>query len=116
MARLFANENLPEAVVLELRRLGHDVLTMRESGHAGQSVPDTDVLQFATGERRAVVTLNRRHFVRLHEGWPGHAGVIVCTFDLDFAALAQRIHQAIADGPPLAGQLLRVNRPDDRKH
>ena len=29
-------------------------------------MPDNDVLEFATGERRAVVTLNRRHFVRLH--------------------------------------------------
>ena len=32
MARFYANENLPEPVVFELRRLGHDVLTMRESG------------------------------------------------------------------------------------
>jgi hypothetical protein len=111
MARLFANENLPEPVVLELRRLGHDVLTMRESGHAGRAVPDSDVLDFATGEHRAVVTLNRRHFVRLHQDRPGHAGIIVCTFDLDFAALAQRIHQAIADSSTLAGQLVRVNRP-----
>jgi hypothetical protein len=36
---------------------------------------------------------------------------VVCTFDLDFAALAQRIHQAIADSSTLAGQLVRVNRP-----
>jgi hypothetical protein len=111
MARLFANENLPGPVVLELRRLGHDVLTMRESGHAGQAVPDPAVLEFATGERRAVVTLNRRHFVRLHQERPGHGGIIVCTFDLDFAALAQRIHQAIEDGSTLAGQLVRANRP-----
>jgi hypothetical protein len=94
MARLFANENLPEPVVIELRRVGHDVLTMRDSGHAGRAVPDSDVLEFATGERRAVVTLNRRHFVRLHHDRPGHAGIIVCTFALDFAALAQRIHQS----------------------
>jgi 5-methylcytosine-specific restriction endonuclease McrA len=43
---------------------------MRESGHAGQAVPDPAVLEFATGERRAVVTLNRRHFVRLHQERP----------------------------------------------
>jgi hypothetical protein len=34
----------------------------------------------------------------------------VCTFDIDFAALARRIHQAIADSPTLSGQLVRVNR------
>jgi hypothetical protein len=33
MARLYANENLLEPVVSELRRLGHDVKTMRESGN-----------------------------------------------------------------------------------
>jgi hypothetical protein len=41
MARLFANENLPQPVVLELRRLGHEVLTNAgqracRSGRAGQ--------------------------------------------------------------------------------
>jgi hypothetical protein len=84
---------------------------MRDSGHAGQAVPDTDVLEFATGEHRAVVTLNRRHFVRLHQDRPGHAGIIVCTFDMDFAGLAQRIHHTIADSSTPSGQLLRVNRP-----
>lgn len=66
MARFDANENLPEPVVAELRRLGHDVVTMRETGHAGRAVPDTQVLELATTHGRAVVTLNRRHFVRLH--------------------------------------------------
>lgn len=59
MARLFANENLPEPVVRKLRRLGPETMTMRESGHAGRAVPDAEVLDFATAQRRAVVTLNR---------------------------------------------------------
>lgn len=36
MARLYANENFPLPVVTELRRLGHDVLTVRESGKAAR--------------------------------------------------------------------------------
>ena len=111
MARLYANENLPEPVVVELRRLGHDVVTMRESGHAGRAVPDAEVLTFATTARRAVVTLNRRHFVRLHSETPAHGGIIVCTFDRDFVALAQRIHEATLAEPELAARLVRVNRP-----
>jgi predicted nuclease of predicted toxin-antitoxin system len=111
MAQLFANENLPEPVVAELRRLGHDARTMRDAGQAGRGVPDREVLDLATAQNRAVVTLNRRHFVRLHDERPGHAGIIVCTFDLDFAGLARRIDEAIRSAPDLRGRLIRVNRP-----
>ena len=94
-----------------LRGLGHDVLTTAESGRAGQAIPDADVLGFAVAEGRIVITLNRRHFIRLHHTTPTHAGIIVCTFDPDFAALAQRIHGALEAHPHMAGQLVRVNRP-----
>jgi hypothetical protein len=40
MARLYADENFPRQVVLELRNLGHDVLTIQEAGEAGLSLPD----------------------------------------------------------------------------
>jgi hypothetical protein len=68
------------------------------------------VLAWATREQRAVLTLNRLHFIRLHRQQPDHAGIIVCTFDPDFDGQARRIHQAISAQPSLAGQLLRVNR------
>ena len=111
MARFYANENVPEPVVAELRRLGHDVVTMRETGHAGRAGPDSQVLELATTTGRAVVTFNRRHFARLHLERPTHAGIVVCTFDPDFAALARRIHDAAQSMPELTGQLVRVNRP-----
>ena len=111
MASLYANENLPLPVVEELRRLGHDVLTTSEAGSAGQAMPDESVLLFACAQGRALVTPNRRHFVRLHRERPQHQGTIVCAFDSDFAAPAQRIHGAIAQQPLLVGQLLRINRP-----
>lgn len=112
MAHFLANENLPEPVVLELRRLGHETVTMRERGLAGRAIPDREVLDIATGDGRAVVTLNRRHFVRLHGERPDHAGIVVCTFDADFAALARRIHDAITTTSDLRGKLVRINRPD----
>jgi hypothetical protein len=111
MARLYANENFPLPVVEELRRLGHDVLTIHETGKAGQSVPDEEVLAFACADNRAVLTLNRKHFVRLHSTHPEHAGIIVCTFDPDFVGQAGRIHAAIESQAELSGQLIRVNRP-----
>lgn len=66
MARLYANENFPLPVVAELRRLGHDVLTVRESGKANRAVPDGEVSEFARAEKRVVLTLNRKHFIALH--------------------------------------------------
>jgi hypothetical protein len=111
MARCYANENFPLPTVEALRHLGHDVLTTAESGRAGQAIPDADVLAFAVAEQRIVVTLNRRHFIRLHHTTPAHAGIVVCTFDPDFTALAHRIHTALEAQPQMAGQLVRVNRP-----
>ncbi|MBW2078656.1 MAG: DUF5615 family PIN-like protein [Deltaproteobacteria bacterium] len=111
MAHLYSNENFPLPVVDELRRLGHDVLTIQETGNARQSLPDEAILDFASAEGRAVLTLNRKHFIQLHNSKPNHAGIIVCTFDPDFMNQACRIDTAIKAQPDLSGQLIRVNRP-----
>jgi predicted nuclease of predicted toxin-antitoxin system len=111
MARLYANENFPLPTVEELRRLGHDTLTSREAGKSGQAIPDEDVLRFAVSENRVLLTLNRKHFVHLHMASPDHAGIVVCTFDVDFSALAHRVHAAINSLSNLSGQLIRINRP-----
>jgi len=108
---LYANENFPLPVVEELRRLGHDVLTLQETGKAGQALPDETVLELAAQDDRALLTLNRKHFVRLHAHRPDHAGIIACTVDPDFAGQARRIDQAIKAVGQLRGRLLRVNRP-----
>jgi len=111
MARLYANENFPLDAVDALRARGHDVLTTAESGRGGRGVPDEEVLAFATDVDRAVVTLNRRDFIRLHATGVQHGGIVVCTVDSDFVRLAARIHDALSEVPDLHGQLLRVHRP-----
>lgn len=112
MARLYGDENFPLPVVLALRELGHDVLTIQDNGQGGDAVPDAEVLAYATSLGRAVLTLNRRDFIRLHQQSAGHAGIVVCTFDLDFAGQAERIHRAIVREGNLGGRLIRVNRLD----
>ena len=111
MARLYANENFPLPVVLELRRLGHDVLTVVDTGKGGRAVPDDEVLAFASAQGRALLTLNRKHFIRLHQQRPDHAGIVVCTFDADFVGQATRIDDGLRTSEPLARRLLRINRP-----
>lgn len=115
MARFYADENFPYPAVLELRRLGHDVMTVQEAGKAGQKTKDAAILAQAGADGRAVVTHDRQDFVRLHVHEPGHGGIIVCTVDPDFAGLAARIDKAITGESKLAGRLIRVTRPGSRR-
>jgi hypothetical protein len=107
---LYADENFPLRVVLELRKLGLDVLTAFEDGRANQAISDEDLLSRATELGRAVLTLNRMDFRRLHTHRPGHAGIIICREDPDRSGQAQRIAAALAGFEDVKGQLVRVNR------
>jgi len=91
--------------------MGHDILTLYDTGKAGQAVSDDEVLETARQDSRVLLTFNRKHFIRLHRQHPDHAGIIVCTFDPDFAALALRIHSALVAQPAFDNQLIRINRP-----
>lgn len=74
MAALYADESFPLEVVEALRRLGHDVLTAYEAGHANRAITDAEVLSYAAACGRAVLTLNRWDFVRLHAQNADHHG------------------------------------------
>jgi hypothetical protein len=111
VARFYSNENIALPVVIELRRLGHDVLTSLDAGNANRGVPDSEVLRFAITERRILLSHNRLHFLKLHQQrTEAHAGIVVCTFDPDFEAQAQRIHAAVASVASVTDELIRVNR------
>ncbi|MDB5356683.1 MAG: hypothetical protein JWN24_3136 [Phycisphaerales bacterium] len=111
MARFYSDEDFPLKAVLHLRGLGHDVLTVQESGLANRGTPDSDVLAFAISQSRVVLTMNRKHFIRLHRDRPDHSGIVVCTADPDVLALAGRIDRAVAQEHSIAGKLVRINRP-----
>jgi predicted nuclease of predicted toxin-antitoxin system len=111
MARLYADEDFDHLVVQELRRLGHDILTVQDAGQANRGVPDVQVLGFAVSENRAVLTFNRRDFIRLHHASPTHTGIVVCTRDADTLALASRIDQSLNAQASLNNALIRIYRP-----
>ncbi|MFB2938501.1 DUF5615 family PIN-like protein [Aerosakkonemataceae cyanobacterium BLCC-F154] len=111
MARLYADEHFPRIVSELLRTMGHDVLTVQEAGNANLGIPDPEVLAFAVNNNRAVLTINRYDFIRLHRLQTDHDGIIVCTDDLDRNRLATRINEAISNEEDLRGKLIRVVRP-----
>ena len=111
MARLYADENVRRSLVEILRSMGHEVLTAFEAGQANQKIPDEQVLQFAHSKGRILLTFNRKHFIRLHRANVVHSGIVACTEDNNVAALAQRIHEAIAPDN-IENQLIRINRPN----
>jgi predicted nuclease of predicted toxin-antitoxin system len=111
MVRLYADEQFPRLVSELLRKLGHNILTVQEAGNDNLGIPDEDVLAFAIRDNRAVITLNRQDFIRLHRSSSGHFGIIVCTNDTDRQRMATRIDEAIASQKSLQYQLIQVVRP-----
>lgn len=107
---LLADENFPFPTVEHLRQMGHDVVTLLDLGKAEQAMPDKEVLQLATDLHRAILTFNRRDFIRLHRQSEEHAGIIVCTLDINFHRLADNIDRAMQKFPSLEGRLLRISR------
>jgi hypothetical protein len=96
--------------VAELQALGHDVLTAQDAGQANQKIPDATVLAYATSLGRAVLSYNRRDYIRLHKVSQQHGGIIVSTQDSDAPALASRIDSALQQIPDLTGQLIRITK------
>lgn len=111
MAAFYADENFPLPAVEALRRLGHDVLTALEAGHANQRLSDEAILDAAGRAGRAVLTINRWDFVGLHSRFPRHGGIVVCSQDPDVERQAAAIDAAVRKAGPLGGLLIRVNRP-----
>ncbi len=103
MARFYADEQFPYRTVNCLRSIGHDVLTVAEAGKAGLGIPDPAVLSFATDNDRAILTLDRRDFLKLHRERSHHAGIIICRDDRDRERLANRIHAIISPLASLQG-------------
>jgi hypothetical protein len=104
---LYADENFFFPVVEELRRLGHDVLTASEDGHAAAS--DPVILARAHALGRILLTFSRWDFEKLHRQGAAHSGIVSSTQDRNYAGLAARIDVVLAGSLP--GQWhIRVNR------
>ena len=105
--KFYADENFPLDTVRELRRLGHDVLTAFEDKRSHRGIADEKVLKRAGKLSRAILTINRRDFLRLHRIDDDHSGIIICTQDPEFSRQAQIIDKNCEPQNDLYGQLIR---------
>ena len=73
--RIIANENVSATVISELRRRGHDVVSVKESM---RSAPDHAVLKRASEEARLVITHDKDFGVLAFQwGLPAASGVVL---------------------------------------
>lgn len=111
MIKLYANENFPVETVLILKNLGYDILSTHDAGQSNLKIPDEEVLAFAIAEGRAIITVNRKDFKRLHRSNPTHFGIIVCTKNDDFENFAACIHRILLEcSEDVSNKLIRVYR------
>ena len=112
--RLLIDEDTQDArLVAMLRTEGHDVLTANEAGLRGQA--DSAVLAHAAQNQRAVLTMNCRDFLELHEASPAHFGIIAVYQsgkmhkNMTFAEIVAARANLTASGWGLAEQFVVLN-------
>lgn len=114
MIKLYANEQFPVDAVIELRKLGYDVLTTHEASKSGKGIADAKVLSFAISLKRAVITFDK-DFFKLHRDNPNHHGIILCTENRNYLQLAQIIHIKLSEASQIEKQLIRITKPPSNK-
>jgi len=79
--RLLLDAHFDPAVARALRERGYDVAAAVDLGPEVYQASDAELLGFAAGEGRALVTRNVRDFVLVHAEWlaqeRSHAGIIL---------------------------------------
>ncbi|MEM6395525.1 MAG: DUF5615 family PIN-like protein [Bacteroidota bacterium] len=111
MQQLLADEDFPFPAVLRLRELGFDIVTLQNLGLAGIGLQDIQVLELARILKRAVVTCNRRDFIKLHKETSSHFGILVCTRNPDHISLAETIHFQLEKSLNTENVLLKIYKP-----
>ncbi|NCQ69207.1 MAG: hypothetical protein GPJ27_08385 [Microcystis aeruginosa L111-01] len=112
MVKLYADEPFPLPVIRILRSLGYDILTVQEAGKAEQKIPDSEVLHYAISLNRAVLTMNRRDFIRLHAQTSQHQGIVICRSSINWEKIAQAIDNHLSQFETIEGQLIRIKLPN----
>lgn len=116
MAPVYVDENLAGTFVSNLRSLGHDVA---DAGELGSGKTDAWHFRAALGDRRTIVTLDKRDFSYFHRLWTSlyqlaivqavHPGILVAiqgsSFTLD--SWVTTVHERLTRGDDISGHMFR---------
>lgn len=94
---LLADEHVPDQVTFRLRKLGHDVVRVRDlcQDKGGDAMSDSEVFAFAISQRRTIITENCADFLSLHATNNSHFGIIASNQFSDWKMQAKEIDKAI---------------------
>jgi Domain of unknown function (DUF5615) len=106
----YSNENFALDMVKILRELGHSVITSYDAGQANQSIPDNEVLNYATKNNLAVITFNRDDFIELHNNDIQHSGIIICKTDRDYQGQVNFLYEYLQTQDSLLNRLIRIKK------
>lgn len=97
VSRLLTDEHFPDVATFILRRLGHDVIRVRDLSvnKSGDGHSDGSVLAAAVSRNRTVVTENCSDFLALHKKSSSHSGIIGSKQFTDLKKQAKQIDKAI---------------------
>jgi predicted nuclease of predicted toxin-antitoxin system len=112
--RLLANENIPLTSVVELREMGHDVISITERS---PGLSDVAVMQLAHDEDRVIVTFDRDYGeLVFRQQLPLPGGVLYLRF-LPMSGLepAEYIGRLVASGIELQDKFKTAERDQVRQ-
>jgi hypothetical protein len=104
MARFYADQNFSQAAITALRERGHEITLASPINAEGRLAADDDVVKQASDAGCILLTMHPITTDLVH------AGIIVCTFDPNFAQLAERIHAAVGEHADFGNQVVRIGR------
>src|SRR4051812_39992850 len=114
MAQILADEDVPARLSAELRLLGHAVTMVRQidSSKSGSGISDRGVLTYAMERSWIVLTLNERHFRRLHKDIGWHSGIVIVKPENDgkrLTRLAKCIDVKLKSADDVRGRLFTID-------
>ncbi|MDZ7360801.1 MAG: DUF5615 family PIN-like protein [candidate division KSB1 bacterium] len=110
--KLYLNENLSDEIAKRLRADGIDAVSSHESGMDTQD--DYAQMQFAVSHERAIVSINKKDFIRLHleyiKNGKEHWGVILSN-DIDHSVIYRRLLRLVGmlQAEDTKNQLIRLH-------
>ena len=112
--RLLADENFPRLVVQELRSRGHDVVWISEER---PGIGDSEVLAFATNDKRLLITLDKEDFGELvfRDKQPAPFGIILFRIQQNTLDVTQTIIAELESRTDWTGYFSTVDKNGTRR-